>query len=448
MKSNRRSFITKSSIGILGAFVSTSFTNSSAKSYNKIIGSNDRINIAIQGLGRRLPGFTKAISDSSNNVELSYLCDVMKSQRIKAAGVFSKISSHNPILENDIRKIFDDKRVDAVYMATPDHWHAPGACMAMTSGKHVYLEKPCSHNLNEGELLVSYQKYYNKIVQMGNQQRSSIETNKIINDIHDGIIGETYQAIAFYHNGRGKVPNQKVQSPPDGLDWDLFQGPSPRRKYTYNTWDYNWHWYGWDFGTAEMGNNATHELDIARWALNVKYPEKVSVYAGKFQYKSDGWEMYDSMDARFNFSNNKIILWDGKSRNGHQKYGVGRGTFIYGSKGSVFIDRNGYKLFSLGGKLIKEISSKSKEQGIALGGGGDMSTLHSINFFNAIRGKEKLTSPINQGVISQKLTHYANISYRINKSFDIDNKTGKIKDDQAMKLWSREYEPGWEIKKI
>ena len=159
MKSNRRSFITKSSIGILGAFVSTSFTNSSAKSYNKIIGSNDRINIAIQGLGRRLPGFTKAISDSSNNVELSYLCDVMKSQRIKAAGVFSKISSHNPVLENDIRKIFDDKKVDAVYMATPDHWHAPGACMAMASGKHVYLEKPCSHNLNEGELLVSYQKH-------------------------------------------------------------------------------------------------------------------------------------------------------------------------------------------------------------------------------------------------------------------------------------------------
>ena len=119
MKSNRRSFITKSSIGILGAFVSTSFTKSSAKSYNKIIGSNDRINIAIQGLGRRLPGFTKAISDSGNNLELSYLCDVMKSQRIKAAGVFSKISSHNPVLENDIRKIFDDKKVDAVYMATP-----------------------------------------------------------------------------------------------------------------------------------------------------------------------------------------------------------------------------------------------------------------------------------------------------------------------------------------
>ncbi len=448
MKSNRRNFIKRTSTGILGAFVSTSFTNSSAKSYNKIIGSNDRINIAIQGLGRRLPGFTKAISDKNNNIELSYLCDVMKSQRIKAAGIFSKISSHSPKLENDIRKIFDDKRVDAVYMATPDHWHAPGACMAMTSGKHVYLEKPCSHNLNEGELLVSYQKHYNKIVQMGNQQRSSLETNQIISDIHKGVIGDTYQAIAFYHNGRGKVPNQKVQSPPDGLDWELFQGPSPRRKYTFNTWDYNWHWYGWDFGTAEMGNNATHELDIARWALNVKYPKNVSVYAGKFQYKSDGWEMYDSMDARFNFSNNKIILWDGKSRNGYQKYGVGRGTFIYGSKGSVFIDRNGYKLFSLGGKLIKEISSKSKEQGIALGGGGDMSTLHSINFFNAIRGKEKLTSPINQGVISQKLTHYANISYRINKSFDIDNKTGKIKDSQAMKLWSRDYEPGWEIKKI
>ncbi len=137
---------------------------------------------------------------------------------------------------------------------------------------------------------------------MGNQQRSSPQTREIIKEIHNGLIGDAYKAIAFYINSRGRVPNQVKANPPEGLDWELFQGPAPRRDYTHDTWDYNWHWYGWDYGTAEMGNNATHELDIARWALNVKYPEHVEVVAGKFQYKDDGWEMYDTMDATFRFS--------------------------------------------------------------------------------------------------------------------------------------------------
>ena len=233
-----------------------------------------------------------------------------------------------------------------------------------------------------------------------------------------------------------------------GLDWELFQGPSPRKEYMHDTWDYNWHWYGWDFGTAEMGNNATHELDIARWALDVDYPEHVDVYSGKFQYKNDGWEMYDTMEATFKFADNKVIQWDGQSRNGYNKYGAGRGTIVYGSKGSVFIDRGGYKLFDLKGKLIKENIKVGGEDGIALGGGGGLSTRHSVNFFQTIRGKETLTSPIEQGVISQMLTHYANISSRIGKSFEVDNLTGRIYDRDAMKLWSRTYEPGWEIKSV
>ena len=444
---NRRNFIKKASAGILGAITSTSFTSASAKSYSKIIVANDRINVAIQGLGRRYPAFKNSISNKKNNIHLSYLCDVMKSQREKAFQAFSKIIDYKPKLENDIRKIFDDKKVDAILMATPDHWHAPGACMGMESGKHIYLEKPCSHNLMEGKMLIAYQKHYDKIVQMGNQQRSSNETIELINGIHNGIIGDAHLAIAFYHNTRTRVPNQTKIAPPDGLDWDLFQGPAPRREYTNDTWNYNWHWYGWDYGTAEMGNNATHELDIARWALQVKHPSHVDVFADKFQFINDGWEMYDTMEARFKFSKNKMITWDGQSRNGYQKYGGGRGTIIYGSKGSAFVDRPGYKIFGLNGKLVKENNSKSKnkESGLALGGGGNATDKHVTNFFNAIRGKEDLRSPIEQGSISQTLTHYANISYRIGKSFDIDEESGLIYDRDAMKLWSREYEPGWKI---
>jgi len=443
MGSNRRDFIKKVSAGAVGLAFTSGVNAMSAQSYSRIIGANERINIAIQGLGRRLGGYVEAIESLDSNVHLSYLCDVMESQRTKAAKRFKKKIKNQPILENDIRRVLEDKEVDAVFMATPDHWHTPGACMAMSAGKHVYLEKPCSHNPWENEIVVACQQKYDKVVQMGNQQRSSLETAEIIKEIHNGIIGETYKAIAFYTNSRGEVPVPVKAAPPVGLDWDLFQGPSPRKDYEHDTWNYNWHWYGWDFGTAEMGNNATHELDIARWALDVKYPEYVDVYSGKFQYKNDGWDMYDTMEATYRFPNKKIIQWDGRSRNGYDKYGKGRGTIIYGSEGSVFIDRSGYVLYDIKGKKIKEAQIGGKESGVALGGGGSLSTRHAVNFFETIRGNQHLNSPIDQGAVSQMLTHYANISHRIGKSFEVDEMTGRIFDREAMKLWSRTYEPGW-----
>jgi len=446
MNTSRRNFIKKTATAAAGIGLVGSANAMSAKSYNNIIGSNDRINLAIQGLGRRYSGFIDGIATKENNVRLKYLCDVMPSQLEKAQEKVSKKIDYKIKSEEDIRKIINDKDIDAIFMATPDHWHTPGAIMAMQAGKHVYLEKPCSHNPHENELVVAAQKKYNKIVQMGNQQRSSLESQEIITEIHNGVIGDVYKAVAFYTNRRGEVPVPVKAAPPKGLNWELFQGPSPRKEYTHDTWNYNWHWYGWDFGTAEMGNNATHELDIARWALDVKYPEYVDVIAGKRQFKSDGWEMYDQMEATFKFANNRVIQWDGDSRNAFQKYGRGRGTIIYGSKGLVFVDRGGYELYDLKGKLIKEKKSGGKEGGLTLGGGGNLTTRHVTNFFDAIRGKQKLTSSIEVGAVSQMLTHYANISYRINKGFNVDENSGKIYDRDAMKLWSRTYEPGWEPK--
>jgi hypothetical protein len=279
---------------------------------------------------------------------------------------------------------------------------------------------------------------------MGNQQRSSNHTIEIIKAIHEGAIGTPYKALAFYVNSRGEVPVQKKAAPPQGLDWDLFQGPAPHREYTDNTWDYNWHWYGWDFGTAEAGNNATHELDVARWALQVDYPNHAHVEAGKRQFENDGWEMYDSMEATFNFPDNKIIQWDGKSRNGYDTYGAGRGTIIYGSEGTVFVDRGGYKHTDRSGKIVKEVNAGGNEAGTALGGGGDTSTAHVVNFFNTIRGTEKLQAPIDDAAISMAMVHYTNMAYRAGKGFDIDEKTGKVYDRDAMKLWGRDYEKGWE----
>lgn len=446
MSTDRRSFIKKAAVGAVGVALGNSANAMTAKSYGNIIGSNDRINVAIQGLGRRYPAFKSGIKDKKNNVKLLYLCDVMKSQRDKAGAKFGEVLDYKFKLENDIRKVLEDKHVDAVFNATPDHWHTPGACMAMQAGKHVYLEKPCSHNMFENELVVAAQQKYDRIVQMGNQQRSSVESQSIIKDIHDGVIGKTYKATAFYISKRGRVPNQTKAPIPEGLDWDLFQGPAPRRDYTDNTWNYNWHWYGWDYGTAEMGNNATHELDVARWALGLGLPERVEVRAGKNQYLDDGWEVYDSMEARFRFADGQIIEWDGQSRNGYNKYGKGRGVIVYGSEGSVFVDRDGFELYDIKGKPIRNSKTKGGESGMALGGGGNMTNSHVVNFFDAIRGKAELRSPIEMGATSQAMTHYANIASRIGKNFDVDDKTGRIFDREAMALWGRTYEPGWEPK--
>ncbi|MFC6859158.1 Gfo/Idh/MocA family protein [Zunongwangia atlantica] len=442
--SSRRKFLKNTALGGTALAFSSSLMGMPAKSYNRIIGSNDRLNVAIAGLGRRLAAFYNPIALKESNVHLSYLCDVMESQRAKALNNFSERIAYKPKLEVDIRKIIEDKDIDVLFNLTPDHWHTPGSIMALKAGKHVYVEKPCSHNMNENELLVQAANKYDKLVQMGNQQRSSGHTIDIINQIHNGVIGKPYKAVAFYVNSRDAVPVQKRAAVPQGLDWELWQGPAVHREYTSETWNYNWHWYGWNYGTGEAGNNATHELDVARWALQVEYPEYTKVLAHKRQFKDDGWEMYDSMEATFSFPDDKVIQWDGKSRNGYNTYGAGRGTIIYGSNGAAFVDRERYEITDLNGKIIKEFKSGSNESGTALGGGGDTSTAHVLNFFNSIRGKDKLQAPIADAAVSMAMVHYANIAYRTGNEFEINSKTGHIYDRKAMKLWDRKYEKGWE----
>lgn len=442
MSDSRRDFLKKTSLMAAGMMVGKGML--SAASYKRVMGANDRINVGVIGLGRRLEAFVNPICNGANNIQLSYLCDVMPSQIKKASQTFAQQINYKPTLEKDIRKVLEDKNVDAIFNLTPDHWHAPGSIMALQAGKHVYVEKPCSHNMNENELLVQAAKKYDRVVQMGNQQRSSVHTINVIKRIHNGLIGEAYRAVAFYTNKRGRVANQQAASIPEGLDWDLFQGPAPRRSYTSESWNYNWHWYGWDFGTAEAGNNGTHEMDVARWALQVEFPNRVDVNAMKGHYKDDGWEMYDSMEATFKFDDNKSIKWDGQSRNGYSTYGSGRGTIIYGSEGSVYIDRNKYIVYDRAGDVVENFDSESKESGIGLGGGGTTSSDHTVNFFNTIRGKETLTAPIDDASVSMAMVHYANVAYRINHGFDIAS-DGRMLDKHAMTLWSRQYQPGWEI---
>ena len=435
----------KTALGSIG-LASVPSMAMSAKSYRNIIGANDRLNVAIAGLGRRLGAFYEPIALKESNVRLLYLCDAKLDQMDKAATKFAEHITYKPKLQQDIFKVLDDKEVDVLINAMPDHWHTPGTIMAMKSGKHVYVEKPSSCTMEENELLVEATEHYGKVVQMGNQQRSSGHTQEVIKKIHDGIIGEAYKAVAFYSNRRGNVPLQQKAAIPEGLDWNLWQGPAVHREYTSETWNYNWHWYGWNYGTAELGNNATHELDVARWALNVDYPQMVEVESAKRHFVDDGWEMYDTMLARFIFENNKQIEWDGKSRNGFNTYGSGRGVIIYGTEGSVFVNRGVHRIYDRRGELIEESKGTSNEAGVALGGGGNMSTTHVMNFFDTIRGKASANAPIDDANISMAMVHYANVSSRIGQNFEIDSKKGTMFNRDAMQHWGKPYEDSWKKK--
>ncbi len=436
----RRKFIQTTAAG--AAALSFSGMPLTARSYSRILGANDRIRCAMIGCFRRFPGLVDALK-TLENVDITYVCDVDARRQENGADRVEEAMGKRPKGEKDMRKILTQKDVDALFHATPDHWHAPGTVLSLQAEKHVYVEKPCSHNPFEDDLLTDWQKKTGLVVQMGAQQRSAPETIEIIREIHNGVIGEAYLATAFYSNSRGRVPDARKIPVPDYLDWELFQGPAPRTDFIDIVGDYNWHWF-WNWGTGETGNNATHELDVGRWALQATYPQEVKVNAGKFHFKDDPWTMYDTMDATFVFPGNKTVKWDGKSRSGYSTYGSDRGTIIYGSEGTVFVNRNGYQLFDRQGKLLRERKG-GEEAGTALGGGGDMTTLHVKNFLETIRGKESLNCPIDEGAISTHLCHYANISYREgNKQLAIDPSNGHFEDKKVMKkYWKREYEKGW-----
>ena len=341
--------------------------------------------------------------------------------------------------------MLESKDVDAITIATPEHWHTPMAIMGLQAGKHVYVEKPCSHNPHEGELLVMAQKKYDKLVQMGDQQRSSDFTIKIMKRIKDGLIGKPYFGKAWYSNNRKSIGIGKEVPVPGYLDWELWQGPAPRKPYKDNIHPYNWHWF-WNWGTGETLNNGTHEVDLCRWALDVDYPNSVSASGGRYHFKDD-WEFYDTLVTSYEYDD-KMITWEGISCNGKTKCGRGRGAAIHGTEGTVIIDRDGYEVYDLDDKKIEEYKkSDEKNSTQDLLSMDDMTDAHFQNFINGIRDNEKLHSPIDEGNISVTILLLSNIAWKLNRTLNLNKENAHILNDEgAMKYWQREYEPGWEIK--
>jgi len=439
---SRRSFIKKSSAG--AAAVTLGGLVLPQNGYSNFRGANDHINCAVIGVRSRAKAHVKAISADSN-AKILYNCDV-DDVIIEEHNTWCQENiGYIPKVEKDFRKVLEDKDVDAVFIATPEHWHAPMAIMAMQAGKHVYVEKPCSHNPHENELLVAAQKKYNKKVQMGNQQRSAVTSKMAIEDIRKGIIGDVYKGEAYYSSNRGSIGIGKKIDVPKTLDWELWQGPAPRKDYKDNIHPYNWHWFR-NWGTGEMHNNGTHEVDICRWALGVELPESVTSFGGKYTFDDD-WEFVDNQQVTFKFANEKFITWTGHSRGLIKPKQPGRGITIYGSKGSIMLDRNFYKLFSLDGELIKEEKEGSASATTNTQGMGGLDVNHVANFFAGIRSDQSLNAEINDASKSTMLCHLGNMAQDAGETLNIDAATGKVlNNEKAMKSWKREYENGWEPK--
>jgi predicted dehydrogenase len=262
-----------------------------------------------------------------------------------------------------------------------------------------------------------------------------------------GAIGRVYFGKGWYTNTRKPIGRGKAVAPPDWLDWDLWQGPAPRKQYKDNIVHYNWHWF-WHWGTGEALNNGTHMVDLLRWGLEVDYPVKVSSNGGRYHYAGDDWETPDTQIINLDFADKKTISWEGRSCNGRPIDGIGVGAIFYGEKGSIQIDGNGYVVYDLKGEEVKNSKDDAKVNARDKANPSkNLDALHIQNFFGAITSGEKLNADIDSGHKSTLLVQLGNIAQRTGRSLNIDPNTGHILNDkEALKLWSRKYESGWEMK--
>jgi len=432
----RRDFLQRTSAAGLGVMLSSALPRPRTRAGRS---PSDTIVVAVVGLNGRGTVLAQHFSRLANS-EVAYLCDVDSAVLGKAMSASRQ--TRTPKAIEDFRRALDDKTVDVVSIATPDHWHAPMAILALQAGKHVYLEKPCGHNPREGELLVAAAKQYGRQVQQGSQQRSSARTIEALQMIREGAIGQPYMVRAWYANTRGGIGRGKPAPVPATLNYELWQGPAPRTAYHDNVVPYNWHWFK-RWGTGEICNNGTHEIDIARLALGVDYPVSVTSAGGRYHF-ADDWEFPDTQEATFEFADGKRIVWQGQSCNGLKLFDRGRGTAIYGTTGSMVLDRDGYLLYDVKQQLVKENLEPKKGNGLELTGDDAATSRHIENLLGAIRTGEALRAPIADGAKSVHLCHLGNIAQYTGRKLQIDPTSGRIVGDtEAMRFWSRSYAPGW-----
>ncbi len=387
-----------------------------------------KVRVGVMGLGRGL-GHIKGLL-GVEDVEVAYVCDVDKERIARAQGQLAKQQEKPAKGVTDFRRMLEDKDLDAITIAAPNFWHTPATILACSAGKHVYVEKPGSHNAAESAMMVQAARKYGRKVQMGNQRRSYDKLAEAVQRIKEGVIGRVYSGRCWYNNTRPSIGRGKKAVVPTNLDYRLWEGPVPHSPYKDNLVHYNWHWH-WNYGGGEMANNGVHSLDIVRWALGVDLPLKASYSGGRYHH-GDDQETPDTGEAQFDFGHCTAI-WSGSSCH-RRAWENTPFAAVYGDGGSiVFNGGNQYTIYDTKGKELE------KQGGL----GGDVH--HFRNFIESFRGDAKLNSEIEDAQSSTLLCHLANISYRTANVVGYDPKAKAMTnpDDASIALWAREYNKDW-----
>jgi predicted dehydrogenase len=418
MKPSRRTFVVGSAAGILALSARrAAATDANSTVVLALMGANNRGSQLATGLAK-LKG-----------VEFAYVCD--PDERAIAKGIEAAASGggRRPQGLKDFRKALDDRNVDGLVCAAPNHWHAAATILACAAGKHVYVEKPCSQTPDEGERMIAAAERASRVVQVGTQRRSGPLYRDAMERVHNGEIGEVRLAKAWYYDDRPTIGRGKPADPPGWLDYNLWQGPAPEKPFRDNIVHYNWHFF-WHWGNGELGNNGVHTLDLCRWAVGVDFPTRVTAVGGRYKFDDDQ-QTPDTLTVTCE-CNGKMIQWEGVSWSRSLAPMRGVGIELRGSKGSMLIDDGGCSTFDLAGKLVGKT------------GGSRGDAEHLQNFLDSIHGKARPNASIQDGHRSALMCHLGNASYRIGRPLEIDATNGHIRDSTiASTYWQRTYRPGW-----
>jgi len=408
-----------------------------AASYSRVMGANDKVHVAVVGLGGRGQAHMKALIEIPNATRIVALCDVNQAALERGQATVRKATNEDPKGYDDMRKLFEDKSVDAVSMPLPNHWHALATIWAVQAGKDVYIEKPASHNIFEGIQMTAAARKYKRMVQVGSQSRSIPHKMQAMKLLKDGVIGPVYMAKGLCFKRRKSIGHKADEPTPAGLNWDLFLGPAPMRPYNELRFRYNWHWF-WDTGNGDIGNQGVHEFDIARWGLgDITLPKTVVSTGGKYVY-TDDQETPNTQFATLDYGNGKQIEFEVRGlltggEGGLQRRGSNYvGDLFWGSDGWMSVDGAGFTVYK---GETNEVAMEGKSQG------GD-TVPHMQNFIDACKSRDhtKLHADIEAGATSAAVCHLSNISYRLGRKLTFDPAKMKfVGDSEADKMLTREY---------
>jgi predicted dehydrogenase len=413
---DRRTFLAAASVGSLAA---------SAR--GGTAAANERVRVAVIGLRSRGTDLSRLFA-ANPGAEVAAVCDVDDSMMGKPVRAVEKIAGKPPRVEKDFRRLLDDKAIDAVAIATPDHWHAMLTVLACQAGKDVYVEKPASHNVVEGRRMVEAARKYNRVVQLGTQRRSTPYVREAIEHVRSGALGKVAMARAWNHQKRVNIGHGQPGPVPPGIDYAMWQGPAPDRPYHANRLHYNWHWF-WNWGTGELGNNGIHGLDVARWGLGAVAPIAVSSGGGKYVFDDDQ-ETPDTQTVTWDFPE-AALVYEHRIWSNHGTEGELFGIAFYGEKGTLIIGEKGWR-----------VEEGDKAQGAA---SPDGPARHVGNFVECVRSRETPNADIEIGHLSTRLCHLGNIALRTGKKLAFDAETESFKDAEANALLAREYSRRFEM---